>query len=487
MQLVALLIFAAITFVLGGYASTRVRQVKDFTIAGRSLPFFLSVACVFMGWIGTDAVRLFSSTSSSTHFPATAAASLGTATSLLLFAFFFRPAFYQRQLGTIGDYFKIRYSRTVEWITSISLTGSYVGLMAAQFLALGIVIEAFIPDVMLHQAVLLGAVIVTSYTLFGGMWAISLTNLLQSIVILGGLLVVAALMGRAGDGSEFALHTNPRETVGLMIPSSPSGWLTSLVTFITVALGFIPQQDAFQRITSAKNERTALMGTLAGTVAYSCMAFVLILIAAAGQNLLDSSHSPSPAGTTALLQPGLISLLLNELPPVGRVLLTGAILAAILSTASGTLLASASLLTENVLFPFTRNIAPSERVWIARYVLLAFAVVTTSLAMAAKGSPSDTLVAGVRTALVVAFVPLCCGIYWRRATTQGALCSIVLASSVWIAAESFHEQIPWPSLRSVPTHFLGLAAAVLGMLVGSLTPSIIPGPPEQGVSDPAGE
>ncbi|MFM8583461.1 MAG: sodium:solute symporter, partial [Planctomycetaceae bacterium] len=81
---------------------------------------------------------------------------------------------------------------------------------------------------------------------------------------------------------------------------------------------------------------------------------------------------------------------------------------------------------------------------------------------------------GYKVSLVVAFVPLVFGIYWKRANTQGALLSILLAVPVWLLAErSFDEESPelW---RQIPPQLIGLAASLVGMLLGGLLPEVIP-------------
>jgi SSS family solute:Na+ symporter len=69
--------------------------------------------------------------------------------------------------------------------------------------------------------------------------------------------------------------------------------------------------------------------------------------------------------------------------------------------------------------------------------------------------------------LTGAFVPLVAGAFWRRANTQGALCSVVLGVGTWLV---FNFMVPD---TLVPANLLGLAASIVGMLLGSLAPSLI--------------
>ncbi len=114
-------------------------------------------------------------------------------------------------------------------------------------------------------------------------------------------------------------------------------------TFVTLALGSIPQQDVFQRVMSAKNEKTAVRGTIIGGTFYIAFCFVPTFIAY-GATLLD------PALLTVNMADGgdpqriLPEFILNDVPMPIQVVFFGALLSAIMSTASGTLLAPSAML-----------------------------------------------------------------------------------------------------------------------------------------------
>ena len=166
-------------------------------------------------------------------------------------------------------------------------------------------------------------------------------------------------------------------------------------------------------------------------------------------------------------------LILNETPIWCQVLFFGAVLSAILSTASGTLLAPASLLTENVLQQFTRHFKDSTMLWVLRTVLIFVAIVSTTISVNSKSTMYEMVEGGYKVTLVVAFVPLVCGIYWSRATTQGAIFSILIGVPVWLATEYIYMEESENLWRCVPPHLYGLAAAFVGMWLGSTMPNWI--------------
>jgi Na+(H+)/acetate symporter ActP len=105
-------------------------------------------------------------------------------------------------LLTIGDFYKQRYGKGVEVLTSVAIVASYLGWTSAQMTALGLVIYVLSGAAMdLNTAILLGAAVVLVYTIFGGMWSVAFTDLFQTVVILIGLSLVALLVGDLAGGA----------------------------------------------------------------------------------------------------------------------------------------------------------------------------------------------------------------------------------------------------------------------------------------------
>jgi Na+/proline symporter len=152
------------------------------------------------------------------------------------------------------------------------------------------------------------------------------------------------------------------------------------------------------------------------------------------------------------------------------VLFFGAVLSAILSTASGTLLAPASLLTENVLQPLLRHFSDRALLWTIRGVLIVVSILATIIACNSESTMYEMVESGYKVSLVVAFTPLVFGIYWKRATTQAALLSILCAVPVWLYSETFYDEESAQFWKCVPPQLYGLVAGVLGMIAGGLLP-----------------
>ena len=267
--IVCVLIYMAATVAVGIYASRRVKDSKDFMVAGRSLPLYMNFACVFATWFGAETVLSVSARFAHHGMGFVSGDPFGAAVCLILVALFFARTFYQMELLTIGDYYHLRYGKTVEIITSLAIASSYLGWTSAQLSALGLVTNVLFPGLTLNESIMIGAVIVTIYTMFGGMWSVALTDVIQTAAIVLGLILVAIFLGNhAGGFGNVIDHAHKAGKLDLFPHVKAAAWLAFMGEFLTMALGSIPQQDVFQRVTSAKNERTAIIGTLGGGLFY---------------------------------------------------------------------------------------------------------------------------------------------------------------------------------------------------------------------------
>ena len=254
-------------------------------------------------------------------------------------------------------------------------------------------------------------------------------------------------------------HAAQAGKLELFPPASLNAWIPFLGAGLTMMLGSIPQQDVFQRITSAKDERTAVRGSLMGAALYFCFCFVPMFIA-------YSALLVDPVKFGALLERDsqlvLPTLIVEYTPAFAQVIFFGAVLSAVMSCSSATLLAPSVILSENVI----KEAMPQMDEWALlrtmRIVLVCFAAVVLAIALGSDASIYKLVVNTYKVTLVSAFVPLAAGLFWKGATTQGALYAIVAGLVSWLGLEFLSTEVSvWPP------QLVGLLMAALGMLVGS--------------------
>jgi Na+/proline symporter len=312
----------------------------------------------------------------------------------------------------------------------------------------------------------LGTVSILAYTLFGGMWSVAVTDFIQMIILVVGLTIIAVFASNLAGGSDkvIALATS-RDLFNFFPEPSLTEVLFFVAAAITMMFGSIPQQDVFQRVMSANSLKSATRGPVIGGVLYIGFAFVPMF-------LVTSALIIMPERAQALIeedpQKVLPTLVLETMPFAMQVIFFGALLSALKSTASATLLAPSVTFTENIWRQFRPRMGDREELRDMRVATLVFSALVLAYAISMQGTPIYDLVSSAyQVPLVGAFVPLLAGLYWRRATTQGAIFSTVLGLLTWLVF------LITPAGETFPAQLAGLIAALVGMGVGSLGPQAI--------------
>jgi SSS family solute:Na+ symporter len=461
MILTFVILYLLLSIGIGLFAATRVHNAKDFAVAGRSLPVPIVMATVFATWFGAEAVMGISATFAKEGLRGVVADPFGSSLCLVLAGVLFAPRFYRLNLLTVGDYYRLRYDRRVEVLCTLCIVASYLGWVAAQFKVLGLVLNVVTQGAVSQQVgMVIGALIVLTYTTFGGMFSVAILDFVQLSVIVGGLLYIVSVVSNLTGGVEVVIsHASQAGKLDFFPPASANAWIPFLGAGVTMMLGSIPQQDVFQRITSAKNERTAVHGSLMGAALYFCFCFVPMFIAYSALLVDPVKFGGLLERDSQLVLP---TLIVEYTPAFAQVMFFGAVLSAVMSCSSATLLAPSVILSENVI----RGMLPQMDEWALlrtmRLVLVCFAVVVLAIALGFDSSIYKLVVNTYKVTLVSAFVPLTAGLFWKGATTQGAFAAIVAGLVTWLGLEFLDtEASVWPP------QLVGLLTAIVGMFLGS--------------------
>mgnify|MGYP000726774441 CR=1 FL=1 len=464
MLIAFVLVYLLVSIAIGLWAARRVHNSKDYLIAGRSLPLYINVATVFATWFGAETVLSVSATFAKDGLGGIVADPFGASFCLVFVAIFFARTFYRMDLLTIGDFYRKRYGKQVEVVSGLIITVSYLGWTSAQLTALGLGFSVLSGGALsLNAGIVIGAAIVLGYTIWGGMWSIALTDLFQSAMIIVGLWAIAWLVGdMAGGVGPVVAAAREAGKFEFWPKGGSKEWLAFAAAWMTLAIGSIPQQDVFQRVTSAKDEKTAVRGSLIGALLYFVMAFVPMFIAYAALVIDPGMSTLFAAEDGREVQRILPDLILAKTPMWAQVMFFGALLSAILSTASGALLAPTAMCTENVMRPFIPHMSDRQFLLTLRIVLVTFTLAALLFALNSKSTMYEMVQNAYKVTLLGAFVPLAFGIFWKRANTSGAVMAIVLGLGSWIAMELWGTDSIWPP------QLVGLALSLAGMLIGSL-------------------
>ena len=464
MLLTLVIAYLLVTIAIGLVAAKRVKSSADFAIAGRHLPLVMIVTTTFATWFGSETVLGIPAKFVNSGLNGVVEDPFGAGSCLILVGLFFASKLYRMNLLTISDYYRERYGRAVEVLCSVIIMVSYLGWVSAQVTALGLVFNLLSEGaISMPLGMAIGVVSVLAYTLFGGMWSVAITDFMQMIILVVGLTVLAVFAGHQAGGADKVLALAVSQDLFKLWPEpSFKDILFFLAAAITMMFGSIPQQDVFQRVMSANSMSAATKGPIIGGICYIIFAFVPMF-------LVVSALIIMPEKAAQLMQEDpqkvLPTLVMEQMPFGMQVLFFGALLSAIKSCASATLLAPSVTFTENIWRQFFPHEGDKQALLAMRITVLVFSALVLAYAIFMQGSSIYDMVSGAyQVTLVGAFIPLLFGLYWPKATTQGALFSIVLGLLTWLVF------LLTPAGEQFPAQLAGVLASLVGMLLGSLGP-----------------
>jgi SSS family transporter len=450
---VFVVIYLLLTVAVGIAASRYIKTSTDFMLAGRKLPMFLSASALFALWFGSETIFGASSEFVKHGVLGVIEDPFGGVLCLVLFALIFVKPLYRLNLLTLGDLYRNHYGKSVELIASVCMLLTFFGYIAAQLVALGIIIQ-IISGLPTIYGILISAGVVTIYTLMGGMWAITITDFMQSIIIVVGLVIVAVTIVNKAGGMAPVLDGAPEGTFSFVpTDGKPMSWIHYLAAWLTLGLGSLASQDIFQRANSAESEKTAVRSTLLGAGMYGIIAILPLFIGLAGKVLY-------PDLTEGDTQQVLPSMVMAHTDMWVQVMFFGALLSAIFSTCSGAVLAPASILSENIIRPFVDQNMPDKRfLVILRVSVVGMAGLAAWLA-AFRTNIYELVSESSILGLVTLFVPMITALFWKKSSQGGAILSMVVGLICWFLSEHvFHIEFP--------AMFIGFGASALGMVVGT--------------------
>jgi Na+/proline symporter len=428
-----IILYLLLSVLIGLWAARKVRNEEDFVLAGKRLPMYMSVTLVFATWFGSETILGSTAVFLEEGWVGVAEDPFGAALCLFLVGLFFARPLYRMNLLTFGDFYRNTFGKRAELISGIFLVISYLGWVAAQLVAMAIVLTTIFPALAFFPALIICTLIVTVYTVSGGMWSVSVTDFVQTIVIVIGLIAVAiAATDQAGGWNE-VINNLPQQFHTYTPHKSWEAWLSYIAAWMTIGLGSIPQQDVFQRVMSARSEKAAVRSSIWGGAMYLTVAMLPLYIVwcamKTGGDVLQGEQT-------------LPLYIVHYLSPWIQILFFGALLSAVMSTASGALLAPAVILSENIIQPImkTRN-QKVNALFVTRMSVIVLSL--SSLLLALGGSSVFALVRQAsEISLVSLFVPLCAGLFLKYKNETGAIWSMISGFVVWFIGSWIDFVIP---------------------------------------------
>lgn len=385
---------------------------------------------------------------------------VSTASCLVLVGYFYAKKLYKMNIVTVGDFFRVRYNQKLETTVSIIMIFTYPHWIAAQFVALAYLFQSVL-GIQVEYGIVLGASIVVLYTYIGGMWAVSYTDMLQSILIVIGLMLLLINVLDQTGGIVPLFADKPTSFFSPFPQDGLDNWSEYIATILAVTLGAIPAQEVYQRVFSAKSKKSAVYGSYLAAFLLLLFSAVPMLIGLGAAQLYPELMATDNGQA---IIPAMVSQYANI--PL-QVLFYGALISAILSTSSGAMLAPATIIGENLIKPNLSTLTDKKLLLYTRLSVLLVAAVSCYFAFSDMDIV-QLVIASLALLLVCVFAPFTFGLFWNKSSVFGAWSAIIAGGSVWFLCYLFETRID--------ATIYGTIASCLAMVLGSL---LRPGKPKE--------
>ncbi len=439
--LAAIFVYVAIQFAIGVWASRRMSSAADYILAGRTLGPVLVGFSVFASFFGAEALVSSAGTVYEQGLAGAVTDPFGYGFALVLTGAVFAAPLWRRNLTTFADLFRQRYSPGVEKLVVLMLLPGSLFWAAAQIRAFGQVLSAN-STLDIFTAVTLAAVIVGSYSIVGGLLADSITDVIQGIVLIIGLLLLAIAVASMPPGSEALTEAGKaaagtKAGIGITgqsaVIAEPSLWVW-LEKIAVPICGTIVSVELISRFLGARSAQVARMGTIGGGLLYLTVGLVPVYLGLSAQTLLPGLEEPEQ------VVPKLASELL---PGALRVIFIGAIVSAILSVVHAALHGAAAQLSHNILSRIYPETSSAGQLWAARLMVMVLSFVAFGLSLT-----SDRVKELVETASAFGsagvFIVAVFALFTRFGGVRAAYAGMLSGMAVWLVARyGFDAETPY--------------------------------------------
>ncbi|AUF96855.1 sodium:solute symporter [Pseudomonas sp. 02C 26] len=448
LDVAAIAIYGLGMLLLGWYGMRRATSTEDYLVAGRNLGpsmYMGTMAATVLGGASTIGTIRLGYEYGIAGLWICAAMGFG----ILVLNFALAKHLLNLKLMTVNQVLEKRFNRFARRASAIIMFSYAMMICVVSFLAIGTVAQVIF-ELPGWVAILVGSLIVIIYSTLGGMWSLTLTDMIQFLIKTIGLIFVLLPVCLMKAGNWEGLQAKLPETYFSL---SSLGWEKITTYFIIYFFGILIGQDIWQRVFTARSVNVAkYAGMMAGLY---CFVYGL---AGAVIGMCAKVLFPDIANTSTVFA----TAVEHTLPAGLRGLVIAAALSAMMSTASAGLLASSTLLTEDLLPKLKAR--GRDSLMISKAMTLAVGSIACAVALC---------VTDVLDALTIAYnflvggmlIPLIAAIYWKRATTPGAVSSM-LSGFVTVMLVMW-----WDGVDSNSAIYWSLAVSGVSMVLISLATS----------------
>mgnify|MGYP000992531402 CR=1 FL=1 len=442
------LIYLIVCIGIGIWANRRVKgSTDDYWVAGRQIGIFTNSWAMMAALASGGSVLGVMGLAYANGIPYTFSMFAGAAAGFPLAAVLVAKQLRNLQIYTVTDFFRFRYkNKAIEALVPIIIVLAMGTYIIAQMKAAGVT-AVYLLGIPYPTAITITAVVFILYVSIGGMWAVTLTDIIQGILMVSMVLILAIVLffNFGGVTSVLTQAVDISPNFGAIAALSPASYLGAFVVWFVAACC---TPHLVMRVFTAKNARAARYSLNWAVVIYAFMiVFGVLAIASAGHIVLPDLQDPDTL---------FLKLIEMYLPRVIGGFAVAAVMAAVMSTTDALLLAAGSAIAHDIYAKFINPNASQKT--LVRVGLISNIVIGVVALLFAFNPPKlltmfYTAAVGLLGSSI--FVPVVMGIWWKKSTTQGALWSIIIGTVSYLYLTWFSSMPALtPILVSLPLAFL---------------------------------
>ncbi len=451
--LIIISIFLIGIILVGKIASKRVESSDDYMIAGRGAPLYLIVGTLFATFWGGGTIIGATGAAYTEGIFGVVEDPFAAGLALMILGVFFVGTLRKLKIMSIGELYCKRFGTIASYFASALMIPTYLIWTAVQLLAIGKIVNVLfgIPFIV---GFLIATIVVIVFTFMGGLVAVVWTDAIQMVIIFIGLIAILVVGFKAAGGVAVVMDHAP-ENYWNILPrhNSIGSWISYVAMWAGMALGNIPSPDLAQRAFMAKDEKTAKHGMLIAGGLYWTLGFIPIIIALIGITLV--SNGVLDASVMSEDSELLITVMAKQLfGPVGLGIFVASLIAAILSSASTSLFATAVLFSNDIYKPLTANnkAAKKDMLVITRTFVIIVGILSALIGLSTDRIYDLTIFA-FTLQFGVLFFPFIFALKSKKANTYGiiaGMCGGVLVNVIGVVMEQSIMPEPWEFYTLVP-------------------------------------
>jgi Na+/proline symporter len=448
--LIGVSLYMAVMMLVGFLAARGSHSLTDFVVAGRKMPLWLCSVSVFATWFGSGVMMGAATAAFEGDTLLMIGEPFGSALALFISGMFFARLYRRTRRLTWPEFFEARYGKLAGVFGAVADAVGGIIWLGGLLFTFGVLLES-LAGLPMAVGIIGGVFVVVSYTMIGGMWAVALTDFIQMLVFVAGLIVllIVVLQDAGGWGAVVAqMPDNAFRPIPL--EHTLINWVEYIHVWMALGVAGLAASSVIQRALSAKTEGVAQNSFYIASFAYVVIGVIPLMI-----GFTASVTMPDFANPNAILT----ELAVIHLHPVLVAVFVGAIVSAAMSSSDSILLAIGSIISTNLLPLVKKHPDEKLRLLVVRYSIPVCALMATYIAFNADRAV-QVLIDSTAVLLASIIVPFTFCFWWPKANRSGALAGLFFGLAGWATAAALDS--PYPA------DFIGFFVSLSAMIVVTL-------------------